>query len=97
MFLHLGRDFVIPIKDVIAIIDAESLQSKDTKTFFEIAEEEGFIYRIVDKDIKSYIITEKVEKSKSKGEKIRKSVIYTSNISSSTLYKRANFIKNIDK
>lgn len=96
MFLHLGKDFVIPIKDIISIIDAEtSLKSKDTKNFFEIAKEEGFIYNIVDEGIKSYIITEKVEKDKRNSSDVRKSIIYTSNISSATLSKRANFTKNI--
>ncbi|WP_066505230.1 extracellular matrix regulator RemB [Abyssisolibacter fermentans] len=89
MFLHLGKNFVIPIKDVIAIVDAEALsKSDDTKNFFKIAEEEEFIYKISDDDIKSYIITEKVIKDK-KEKKVRKSIIYCSNISTITLYKRA--------
>lgn len=95
MFLHLGKNFVIPLKEVITIIDAESLISKDTKNFFKIAEEEGFIYNIVEEGIKSYIITEKNEKDKKSGENIRKSIIYCTNISSTTLYKRAGFIENI--
>lgn len=89
MFLHLGKNFVIPIKDIIAIIDAEALdKSEDTKNFFKIAEEEEFLCKISDDDIKSYIITEKVIKDK-KGESIRKSIMYCSNISTTTLYKRA--------
>lgn len=95
MFLHLGKDFVVPIKDVIAIIDANtSFQSKDTREFFNIAEEEGFICKIVDKGIKSYIITEKVEKDK-EGREIRTSIIYCSNISSTTLCKRSNSLHNV--
>ncbi|WDV45918.1 DUF370 domain-containing protein [Clostridiaceae bacterium M8S5] len=89
MFLHLGKNFVIPIKDIIAIVDAETInRSDDTKNFFKIAEEEEFVYKISDEDIKSYIITEKVIKDK-KGGKIRKSIMYGSNISTITLYKRA--------
>ncbi|MTI68439.1 MAG: DUF370 domain-containing protein [Firmicutes bacterium] len=96
MFLHLGKNFVIPLKDVIAIVNAESsLKSKDTKTFLDIAEEEGFIYKIVDENIKSYVITERVEKDKYTGDEIRTSIIYCSNISSTTLNKRSGFIKNI--
>ncbi|EOC99437.1 extracellular matrix regulator RemB [Caldisalinibacter kiritimatiensis] len=95
MFLHLGKDLVIPLKDIIAIVDADSLGSQDTRDFFKIAEEEGFIYNIVNDNIKSYIITERIEKDKNTGEKIRKSIIYCSNISSTTLYKRANFMKKI--
>jgi len=96
VFLHLGKDYVIPLKDVIAIIDAETaFKSEDTKDFFKIAEEEGFINKIVKEGIKSYIITEKVEKDKNDGIEIRKSIIYCSNISTSTLYKRSGFIDNI--
>ncbi|RKD31366.1 extracellular matrix regulator RemB [Thermohalobacter berrensis] len=92
MFLHLGKDCVIPLKDVIAIIDAQLLKLKDTKEFIKIAEEEGFIKKISDKKIKSYIITEKVEKDKDTGDEIRRSIIYGSNISTSTLYKRAGMM-----
>ena len=96
MFIHLGKDLVIPLRDVIAIIDAESaLKSDYTKEFFRVAEEEGFIYSIVDKEVKSYIVTERVLKTKGKRSATRQSIIYTSNISSSTLYKRAGFIDNI--
>lgn len=96
MFLHLGKDLVVPTKDIIAIIDAKTaFKSNDTKEFFEIAKEEGFIYNIVSEGIKSYIITEKVEKDNRNGADIRTSIIYSSNISSTTLAKRAGFIKNI--
>ncbi|MGF7060726.1 extracellular matrix regulator RemB [Brassicibacter mesophilus] len=96
MFLHLGKDFVIPLKDIIAIIDAETaFKSNDTREFFKIAEEEGFIHDIVKDGIKTYIITEKAEKDKNDGTEVRKSIIYSSNISSTTLYKRAGFIDNI--
>ncbi len=96
MFLHLGKDIVIPIKDIIAIIDANTaFKSADTKEFFQIAKEEGFIHNIVDEGIKSYIITEKVEKDKSNLSDIRTSIIYSSNISSTTLAKRAKIYNNL--
>ncbi|SDY89631.1 protein of unknown function [Proteiniborus ethanoligenes] len=96
MFLHLGKDYVIPLKDVIAIIDVESaLKSEITKEFLEVAEEEDFIHDIAKEEIKSYVISEKVEKGKNNKYEIRKSKIYASNISSTTLFKRANFIDNI--
>ena len=96
MFLHLGKDLIIPINELIAIIDVESVKSADTKNFFKIAEEEGFIYDISDNNVKSYIITEKIENNKEKTAKVRKSVIYSSNISSKTLLKRAGFADNIE-
>ncbi len=62
MFLHIGGDVVIPMKNVIAILDIDTTTlSKDTRDFLKIAEEEGFIGSISDDLPKSFIITE-VEK-----------------------------------
>lgn len=86
MFLHIGGDVVVPIKNVIAIMDLESTTlSKDTRDFLAIAEEEGFIENISDDIPKSFIITEIDKKSK----------IYLSPISSTTLQKRSGFIDGI--
>lgn len=86
MFLHIGGDIVVPIKNVIAIMDLESTTlSKDTRDFLSIAEEEGFIESISDDIPKSFIITEIDKKSK----------IYLSPISSITLQKRAGFVDGI--
>jgi extracellular matrix regulatory protein B len=87
MFLHIGGDVVIPMRNVIAILDIETTTlSKDTKEFLKIAEEEGFIEAISENDIpKSFIITEIEKKSK----------IYLSPISSVTLQKRSGYIEGI--
>ncbi|NLL04612.1 MAG: DUF370 domain-containing protein [Clostridiaceae bacterium] len=86
MFLHIGGDFVVPIKNIIAIMDLESTTlSKDTRDFLSIAEEEGFIESISDDLPKSFIITEIDKKSK----------IYLSPISSITLQKRSGFVDGI--
>ncbi len=86
MFLHLGEDVVIPLKNVIAIIDIESSTiSTDTRKFLAIAEEEGFVESISLNIPKSFIIAEIDEKSK----------LYLSPISSVTLQKRAGFINRI--
>ncbi|NSW92027.1 MAG: DUF370 domain-containing protein [Firmicutes bacterium] len=86
MFLHIGSDYVIPIKSIIAILDLEKTTvSKDTKDFLRIAEEEGFIETINDDIPKSFIVTETDKKSK----------IYLSSISSITLQKRANYLREI--
>ncbi|SHJ39873.1 protein of unknown function [Geosporobacter subterraneus DSM 17957] len=96
MFLHLGGDMVIPISDIVSIIDMGTVaKSKDNKEFFRIAEEEGFVCRITAEVPKSCVITERIEAGK-KGEKHTvKSVIYYSPISSTTLQKRAGFIDEI--
>lgn len=86
MFIHLGGDIVISIKDVISIMDIESSNlSNTTKEFLSIAEDEGFIQKISEDEPKSFILTEKDNKT----------IIYLSPISSVTLYKRAGFIDKI--
>ena len=65
MFLHIGGDVVVPMKNVIAILDIETTTlSKDTKEFLKIAEEEGFIEAISDDIPKSFVITETEKKAK---------------------------------
>jgi hypothetical protein len=86
MFIHLGGDTVISLKDVISIMDIESSNlSSTTKEFLSISEDEGFIQKISEDEPKSFILTEKNNKT----------IIYLSPISSVTLYKRAGFIDNI--
>ncbi len=81
MILHLGKDLVIPLRDIIAIIDSESaLTSDNTKEFLKQAHEKGIIDNSAS-NVKTYIITEKT--------------IYTSNISSMTLKQRAGFMEGI--
>ncbi|MGI6584924.1 MAG: DUF370 domain-containing protein [Gracilibacteraceae bacterium] len=86
MFIHLGGDVVISLKDIISIMDIESSStSGDTKEFLKTAEDEGFIRKISEDEEKSFILTEKNKKT----------IIYLSPISSVTLYKRAGFIDDI--
>ncbi len=86
MFIHIGGDVVIPMKNVIAILDIETTTlSKDTKEFLRIAEEEGFVEAISQDLPKTFIITEVDKKSK----------IYLSPISSVTLHKRSEYIDDI--
>lgn len=86
MFLHIGNDYVVPAKSIIAILDLEKTTiSRDTKEFLKIAEEEGFIKAINDDIPKSFIVTETDKKSK----------IYLSSISSVTLQKRANMLRKL--
>lgn len=79
MFLHLGENVVVPIKDIIGIFDLQNtMYSSDTIQFLRLAEEDGFVERITDEQPKSFIIAEVDNKSK----------IYFSPISSTTLTKR---------
>lgn len=79
MFLHLGENVVVPIKDIIGIFDLQNtMYSSDTIQFLRLAEEDGFVQRITEEQPKSFIIAEVNNKSK----------IYLSPISSTTLTKR---------
>ncbi|GLC30474.1 extracellular matrix regulator RemB [Clostridium omnivorum] len=85
MFLHLGENVVVPIKDVIGIFDMEtSMYSSDTIQFLRMAEEDGFVERITNEKPKSFIIAEVDKKSK----------VFLSPISSATLGKRTSMIYN---
>ena len=83
MFLHLGENVVVPLKDIIGIFDIEStMYSTDTIQFLRMAEEDGFVERITKDAPKSFVLAEVDKKSK----------IYLSPISSSTLTKRTQNI-----
>lgn len=85
MFLHLGENVVVPIKDIIGIFDLQNtMYSSDTIQFLRLAEEDGFVERITDERPKSFIIAEVDSMSK----------IYLSPISSTTLTKRTNMDYN---
>lgn len=87
LFLHIGGDVSIPIKNIIAILDLDvTTLSKDTRDFLKISEEEGFV-EVVGNDIpKTFILTECDKKSK----------IYLTEISSLTLTKRAGFTESMN-
>ena len=86
MFLHLGENVVVPIKDVIGIFDLQSTKySSDTNQFLRLAEEDGFVERITKENQKSFVIAEVDKKSK----------IYLSPISSTTLTKRTDMDYNL--
>jgi extracellular matrix regulatory protein B len=83
MFLHLGENIVVPIKDIIGIFDFDStVYSNDTIQFLRMAEEDGFVERITQDRPKSFVIAEVDQKSK----------IYLSPISSTTLCKRTTVL-----
>lgn len=83
MFLHLGENIVVPVKDIIGIFDIEtSTYNSDTTQFLRLAKEDGFVQEITKDKPKSFIIAEVNKKSK----------VYLSPISSSTLAKRSKVL-----
>ena len=85
MYLHLGGEVCIRIKDIVAIMDLEtSSTSKITREFLRKIQKKGEVISVSDEDIpKSYVLT-KDEKD------VR---MYISPISSNTLLKRINNLK----
>jgi len=83
LFLHLGENVVVPLKDVIGIFDLEtSTYSADSMKFLRLAEEDGFVEKVSSEPPKSFTLAEVNKKSK----------VYLSPISSSTLTKRTNVV-----
>lgn len=81
MYLHLGENVVVNEKDIISIIDLEnSTISAHTKNFLRIAQQQNQVVDVSPELPKSAIICEK------KGKK----TVYISQISTSTLLKRAD-------
>ena len=86
MYIHLGSDTVVNMKHVIGIFDMESTSiSRITREFLATAEEEGFVVNVSEDVPKSYVVCEVDGRP----------IIYISQISTSTLTKRSNFIQGI--
>ncbi len=84
MFIHIGGDTVVSTKEVISILDHQSVKSsKINKKFIE---DEKKLKKVVEhsaEETKSYVIT--------------KDTIYCSPISSLTLKRRAQFVNSLDQ
>lgn len=78
MFLHLGADTVVPLRDVIAITDIKSVRSGVNEEFLRVMHEEKLIEDISEGNAKSFIVTDQK--------------VFLSAISAATLKKRAQFL-----
>lgn len=86
MFLHIGSDIEIMKRDIIAIIDIESInESKISNNFFKNAQKEGRVYNISECNPKSIVILNDNSEMK----------LYLSPISSITLQKRIDFVEKL--
>lgn len=79
MFLHLGSDVMVPVKDVVAIYDHKTMEREENYLCFELIKQEKEIVPIASDEVKSYVVTD--------------DKIYLSVISSLTLKKRAQSVK----
>ena len=97
MFLHVGENISILKKDIVAIIDKDSVDnSKETKIFIDNMIKDGLLSNENINDVKTYIITCTKKIDRNSRQYIRKYGLYTSNISSTTLSKRNKDIYRID-
>ncbi len=81
MFIHIGGDVIIFLKNLIAILDLEKTTVfPDTRNFLKTAEEEGFVMSIGDEMPKSFVLVETEYRYQ----------VYLSPISPATLLKRCN-------
>lgn len=83
MFVHIGDNVVLPVKDIVGIFDVSILEDKATKDFLQISEEEGFVKNLGDDRRSSFILTTQN--------------IYFSPISSGTLKKRIDNLYDYDE
>lgn len=76
MYLHIGDDRVIPMQEIVAILQAESLEkAADSSVFLARAKELGYLRPNPGKRTSSYVVTH--------------SCIYGSPLSAATLRRRA--------
>ncbi|NLJ81101.1 MAG: DUF370 domain-containing protein [Firmicutes bacterium] len=73
MFLHLGRNTIVPLKDIISIVKLEKNRDLPEGELLKTAEEQGFVIQLGQKPV-SCVVTSKH--------------IYLSPISVETLQKR---------
>ena len=79
MFLHLGNDYIVFYKDIIAVFDFETTTvSKITREFLKEAQDEEFIINVSDGLPRSFIVAEIKGISR----------VFISNIATATLLKR---------
>ena len=74
MFLHIGANVVVPLSDLISIIDLAKNPSQINGEFLNTAEEEGFVVQLSKKPVSLVVCAQKV---------------YLSSISAQTLSRRA--------
>lgn len=87
MYLHLGQDTVVRLDEVIGIFDMDtSTISKHTRQFLADAEKGGRIVNVSEELPKSYVVCVDKEGTET---------VYISQISTSTLLKRTDFIDGL--
>ncbi len=80
MYLHLGSDTVVNIKDIVGIFDMDNTTvAYQTREFLAAAQKNGIVTDVTEDLPKSFIVTEKNGKTE----------VYISSLAPRTLLKRA--------
>lgn len=74
MFLHLGQDVMVPLEDVVSIVNLAGVGTSDNDLLVKTATEQGFVIQLSEDPISCIVTTSR---------------IYLSPISVQTLQKRA--------
>ena len=87
MYLHLGQDIVVPMREIIGIFDMENTTvSKHTRVLLNEAQREGRVVTVGDDLPKSFIVCQQGDEPPT---------VYISQISCATLLKRAESFRSI--
>lgn len=85
MYLFLGQETVVPLRDIVGIFDMDNTTiSKSTRTFLAEAERRGEVITVSEELPKSFVVCE----SQKNG-----TTVYISQISCATLLKRAKALR----
>lgn len=88
MYIHLGKNTTVSLKSIIGVFDLDiTTQSKKTRNFLSREEKLKRVINISEELPRSFIICKEDNKTR----------IYLSQISSQTLQKRANSMRNDKK
>lgn len=88
MYIHLGKNTTVSLKSIIGVFDLDiTTQSKKTRNFLSREEKLKRVINISEELPRSFIICKEDNKTR----------IYLSQISSQTLQKRANSMRNNKK
>lgn len=87
MYIHLGQNTAVRLKNVVAVFDMENTTvSKNSRGFLEHAQRNGQIITVSDELPKTYVVCTENGDTK----------VYISPVSSSTLLKRTGFTEIAD-
>ena len=87
MYLHIGQETVVPMRQIVGIFDIENTTvSKSTREFLNEATRKGQVITVGDDLPKSFVVCQEGENSPT---------VYISQISCATLLKRAESFRSI--